>query len=199
MGNKPGKAQLQHQLERLLEEQQPAVKTRTLDKFLDSIEKASPWFISTGDLHISDWQEVRGDLQRLLDREGSDSFPLSTFSLWRLVKDALLTDKIHLKQLVQEAKSFFSEIQETKTKESLHLDQSDDDSSSELLLGERGPQVTPDLMPSPPMRGKEGSDMGPDRGRIRSRLYPSPSDYERDYSSESEDLEEERLEKEIAI
>lgn len=62
MGNKPGKVQLQHQLKKLLEEQKTAVKNKTLEEFLKFIEKASPWFFKTGDLQISDWEEVCRDL-----------------------------------------------------------------------------------------------------------------------------------------
>ena len=98
MGNSQGRVDLEFQLKRLLKEQGTAIENKTLEDFLKSIERASPWFITGGGLNIPDWEEVRRDLQYLLKQEGPDVLPISTFSLWRLVKDALLTDEVRLRR-----------------------------------------------------------------------------------------------------
>lgn len=100
MGNTPGKSELK----RLLEEQGTAVKTKTLDDFLKTIETWSPWFITSGALNISEWEQVRGDLQKTLRKEGPEVLPIATFSLWRLIRDALLTEKVRVKQALKATK-----------------------------------------------------------------------------------------------
>ena len=128
MGNSQGRVDLEFQLKRLLKEQGIAIENKTLEDFLKSIERASPWFITGGGLNVSDWEEVRRDLQYLLKQEGPDVLPISTFSLWRLVKDALLTDQVRLRQVVQATKEVLSKLQESETKNSLCSGvESDDD------------------------------------------------------------------------
>ena len=58
MGNTLGKSELMFQLKRLLKEQGTVVKTKTLEDFLKTIETWSPWFITSGALNISEWEQV---------------------------------------------------------------------------------------------------------------------------------------------
>ena len=104
MGNAPGKSELKFQLKRLLKEQGTAVKTKTLDDFLKTTETWSPWFITSGALNISEWEQVRGDLQKTLRKEGPEVLPIATFSLWGLIRDALLTEKVRVKQALKATK-----------------------------------------------------------------------------------------------
>ena len=86
-----------------MKEQRTAVKTKTLDDFLKIIE-TSPWFITSGALNISEWEQVRGDLQETLRKEGPEVLPIAMFSLWRLIRDALLTEKVQVKQALKATK-----------------------------------------------------------------------------------------------
>ncbi|XP_015338814.1 endogenous retrovirus group K member 6 Gag polyprotein-like [Marmota marmota marmota] len=72
-----------------------------------------------GFLNNSDWDLVRHDLQKLLRDRGSDSVPVATFSLWRLVKDALLTDKVKIKDQLAECEQALNQVQEEQMAESL--------------------------------------------------------------------------------
>ena len=104
MWNTPGKSELKFQLKRLLKEQGTAVKTKTLEDSLKTIETWSPWFITSGALNISEWEQVRGDLQKTLRKEGPEVLPIAMFSLWRLIRDALLTEKVRVKQALKATK-----------------------------------------------------------------------------------------------
>ena len=75
MGNTPGKSELTRLLKGT------AVKTKTLDDFLKTTETWSPWFITNGALNISEWEQVRGDLQKTLRKEGPEVLPFATCSL----------------------------------------------------------------------------------------------------------------------
>ena len=55
------------------------------------------------------------DRQKKLQGEGPDSFPPATFSLWQLVIDALLTDRVQVKWQVEAAKEVLQEIQKEET------------------------------------------------------------------------------------
>lgn len=146
MGNSSRKLEsLQYQFKKLLKGHETAVKSKTLEGFLKSIERVSPWFITGGSLNITDWEEVRRDLHRLLQKEGSESLPPTTFSLWRLVRGALLTDKVHHHQVVQDTNEAFLELQETETQASLSSGaESDDEPSEETLTETRGSIVSED-------------------------------------------------------
>ena len=126
MANTPGKSELKFQLKRLLKEQGTAVKTKTLEDFLKTIETWSPWFIISGALNISEWEQVRRDLQKTLRKEGPEVLPIATFSLWRLIRDALLTEKVRVKQALEATKEVLSEIQGNEAKASLCSDMASD-------------------------------------------------------------------------
>lgn len=82
------------------------------------------------------WEEVCQDLQKLLEKESTDILSISTFSLWRLVKDTLLTDRVHLRQVIQATKEVLSEIQEMETKASLCSEAGSDDDIHERKVKE---------------------------------------------------------------
>ena len=110
MGNIPGKSELKFQLKRLLKEQGTAVKTKTLEDFLKTIEMWSPWFVTSGALNISEWEQARGDLQKTLRKEAPEVLPITTFSLWGLIRDAFLTEKAWIKQALEATKEVLFEI-----------------------------------------------------------------------------------------
>ncbi len=51
--------------------------------------------------------------------QGLDRVLIATFSLWRLVKDALLTDKVKIKEQIAECEQALSEVQEEQMAASL--------------------------------------------------------------------------------
>ena len=63
-------------------------------------------------------------MHKQLQKEGADSIPISTFSLWHLVRDALLTDKVKVRPEVIAAKEILEEIQEEETRRSVGLAES---------------------------------------------------------------------------
>ena len=65
-------------------------------------------------MNISDWKQVKINLQKQLQKEGADSVPISTFSLWRLVCNVLLNDKVKVRQEIIAAKAILEEIQERR-------------------------------------------------------------------------------------
>ncbi|KAL6062100.1 hypothetical protein STEG23_009821 [Scotinomys teguina] len=76
------------------------------------VAEASPWFITGGGLNIPEWEQVKIDLQKTIRKKGTDNVPLVTFSFWHLVKDALLTDKVKVKEQLVEAEQSLEKIQE---------------------------------------------------------------------------------------
>ncbi|KAL6089626.1 hypothetical protein STEG23_010584 [Scotinomys teguina] len=97
------------------------------------VAEASPWFITGGGLNIPDWEHVKIYLQKILRKKGTDNMPLVTFSIWRLVKDALLTDKVKVKEQLVEAEQSLEEIQEEERKSASKTDiQSEDEEESQL-------------------------------------------------------------------
>lgn len=103
----------------MLEQQGTAFKQRTIEDFLKNIAAASPWFLTGGGLNISVWKQVKRDLQKRLEKEGTNSVPVSTFSLWHLILNTLLTDKVKVRPEVTEAKEILEEIQEEETRQSI--------------------------------------------------------------------------------
>lgn len=80
MGNILSKFELKFQLKRLLKEHGTAVKTKSLEDFLESIETRSPWFVTSGALNNLIWEQVHGDLQKILRKEGHEVLLVSSFS-----------------------------------------------------------------------------------------------------------------------
>ncbi|KAL6089933.1 hypothetical protein STEG23_027245 [Scotinomys teguina] len=98
------------------------------------VAEASPWFITGGGLNIPDWEQVKVDLQKILRKKGTDNVPLVSFSIWRLIKDALLTDKGKVKEQLVEAEQSLEKIQEEEVRKSVSaLDtQSEDEEESQF-------------------------------------------------------------------
>nr|QKU38056.1 Gag [Gunnison's prairie dog retrovirus] len=119
MGNKPAKARLANELKDLLGTQGTAIKSKTAEQFVEVIAQACPWFLTGGFLNNADWDMVKNDLQKILRDKGPNTFPIATFSLWRLVKDALITDKVKIKEQLAECEQILNQIQEEQMAESL--------------------------------------------------------------------------------
>ncbi|KAL6032808.1 hypothetical protein STEG23_008162 [Scotinomys teguina] len=97
--------------------------------------EASPWFITGGGLNIPDSEQVKVDLQKILRKKGMDNVPLVTFSIWRLIKDALLTDKVlKVKEQLVEAEQSLEKIQEEEVRKSVSATdtQSEDEEESQF-------------------------------------------------------------------
>ena len=92
------------------------------------MEKTSPWFIHSGSLNILDWDQVKTDLQKTFQKEGPESVPVTAFSLWRLVRDALLNTDAKVKDQMFEIKRTFGVAQDDASKESLKASESENES-----------------------------------------------------------------------
>ncbi|KAL6063180.1 hypothetical protein STEG23_037832 [Scotinomys teguina] len=100
----------------------------------DRLAEASPWFITGGGLNIPDWEQVKVDLQKILRKKGTDKVLLATFSIWCLIKDALLTDKVKVKEQLVEAEQSLEKIQEKEVRKSVSATdtQSEDEEESQF-------------------------------------------------------------------
>lgn len=78
-------------------------------------------------LNIPYWEQVKADLQRALKDQGPDHFPIATFSLWRLVKDALLRNNVKVREQREEINKTFGETQDQESEKSTR-DQEEQDS-----------------------------------------------------------------------
>ena len=96
--------QLVDQLVDLLRQQGTGIKVKTAREFIKILEKTSPWFIHSGSLNILDWDQVKTDLQKTSQKEGPESVPVTAFSLWRPVRDALLNTDAKVKDQMFEIK-----------------------------------------------------------------------------------------------
>lgn len=122
------------QLISLLKQQGTSIKVKTAQDFVKTIEQVSPWFIANGGLNIPDWKQVKRDSQKALQDKGSESIPIATFSLWRLVKDVLLSENLRVKEQMMEIERTFGIAQDEHTKESICRDSSDSDSIPMSLM-----------------------------------------------------------------
>ena len=89
---------LTHQLVKLLEENGTRIKSQTAKESVKILEQASPWFLISAGLNIPNREQVKTDLQKGLHDKGPDQIPIATFSLWKLAKDALLSEKVEGKE-----------------------------------------------------------------------------------------------------
>ena len=89
MGTASSRKETKEQIRKLLKQ-----GTEIKSKAADTIENVSPWFLTGGVINVPDREQVNSDLQKKLHKEGPGSIQIATFSLWRLFKDALLTDKV---------------------------------------------------------------------------------------------------------
>lgn len=131
MGTSSSTLQLTDQMVALLKQQGIGVKVKTVKRFIKTLERTSPWFVYSGGLNIPDWEFVKKDLQRTLQRNGPESIPVSTFTLWRLIKDALLSTNAKIKRRMSELERTFETAQDVASRMSLQTSDSDQDSSSE--------------------------------------------------------------------
>lgn len=87
------------QLLGLLENKGTGIKVETAQEIIKTVLKFSPWFLHAGGFNITDWDQVKADLQNALKEQGPQEFPMAIFSLWRLVRDALLNDDISVRAI----------------------------------------------------------------------------------------------------
>lgn len=66
---------------KLLKENDTRIKQRTAREFVEVIEQASPWFLIAGVLSISNWEQVKPDLQKTLQEKGPEQVPIAAFSI----------------------------------------------------------------------------------------------------------------------
>ncbi|KAL6066004.1 hypothetical protein STEG23_002472 [Scotinomys teguina] len=119
MGNNTGKMNLASEIKELIASQGTKIKTYATVPFVTAVTEASPWFITGGGLNIPNWEQVKVDLQKILCKKGTDNMPIVTFSMWHLIKDALLTDKVKVKEQLVEAEQSLEKIQEEEVRKSV--------------------------------------------------------------------------------
>lgn len=85
-------------LVKLLKENGTTIKQRTAREIVKILEQASPWFLVAGVLNIPNWEQVNPDLQKTLQEKGPEQIPIVTFSVWRLVKDVLLSESVKVRE-----------------------------------------------------------------------------------------------------
>lgn len=115
MGTASSYPVLEDHLIQLIQCQGTIIRHKTAKDFLKTIHKVSPWFLVSGDLNSLEWNQVKVDLQRTLHKEGPNTIPIVAFSLWRLVKDALISDNMVVKEQIRKTKDAFTEAQELES------------------------------------------------------------------------------------
>ncbi|KAL6092808.1 hypothetical protein STEG23_011485 [Scotinomys teguina] len=110
---------LASEIKELIASQGTKIKSHASVAFVTAVAEASPWFITGGGLNIPDWEQVKVDLQKILRKKGTDKVLLATFSIWYLIKDALLTDKVKVKEQLVEAEQPLEKIQEEEVRKSV--------------------------------------------------------------------------------
>ncbi|KAL6087947.1 hypothetical protein STEG23_034972 [Scotinomys teguina] len=125
---------LASEIKELIASQGTKIKSLATITFVTAVAEASPWFITGGGLSIPDWEQVKADLQKILRKKGMDNVPLVTFSICRLIKDALLTDKVKVKEQLVEAEQSLEKIQEEEVRKSVSATdtQSEDEEESQF-------------------------------------------------------------------
>lgn len=109
--------QLADQLLELTEKLGTQIHRNTTQEAIKIISELSPWFSLTGNLNIEDWEQVRADLRTTQRERGAKTVPLALYSLWRLVKKALLNKNV----LVQERLGFLNKtLEEIQNVESIN-------------------------------------------------------------------------------
>lgn len=137
MGSAFSKDKLAAELEELLHQLGKPVKTRMIRNFVKAVQSSSPWFIVSGSLSVPDWEQVKANLQSCLQKD-PENFPIANFSLWRLVRDSLFSDKMEVKKQLKEVQNTFEEIQEREVLLSVEAstESSSEATSSEATLNE---------------------------------------------------------------
>lgn len=107
------------QLLGLLENKGTGIKVETAQEIIKTVLKFSPWFLHAGGFNITDWDQVKADLQNALKEQGPQEFPMAIFSLWRLVRDALLNDDVRVKEQLESLNKTLEEIQEVESVSSI--------------------------------------------------------------------------------
>lgn len=142
MGPTNWSLQLEDQLVDLLKQQGIDIKIKTAKKCIKSLETTSVWFIHSGGLNVPDWEQVKKDLQKKLQNEVLETFSIATFSLWWLVKDAVLlqskctNENVNVKEQMTEININSETAQDICSKKSLQV--SDDSFSDESISSSSG-------------------------------------------------------------
>ncbi|KAL6036676.1 hypothetical protein STEG23_021823 [Scotinomys teguina] len=168
MGNNIGKMKLASEIKELIASQGTKIESRATVALVTAGAEASPWFITGGGLNIPDWDQVKVDLQKILCKKGTDNMPLVTFSIWCLLKDALLIDKMKVKEQLVEAEQSLEKIQEEEVRKSVSVTDTQSEDEEESQFETKAQEV-----------------------KVKVKEFSFSS------SSESDSEEEERLEQEI--
>ncbi|XP_062054904.1 endogenous retrovirus group K member 7 Gag polyprotein-like [Lepus europaeus] len=107
MGQAQGKQDVIKAVKTLLQTQGIGLKKRAIEQFTDAIETVFPWFAEEGVVDEQHWNLLGKDLNAYLQKNGPESLPVITFSLWSLIKETLAQQKD--KTLLQGALSFLQE------------------------------------------------------------------------------------------
>ena len=104
------KGRLTGQLLGLLETLGTRIKVETAQEIVKMVSEFSPWFLLAGGFNVTDWEQVKTDLHNALKERGPRAFPLAVFSLWRLIRDALLNNDVIVKEQLEVLNKTLKEI-----------------------------------------------------------------------------------------
>ena len=107
--------QLADQLLQLVEKLGTRIKGDTAQGTTKVISELSPWFSLTGNLNIEDWEQVRADLHVAQRERGTKVVPLAIYSLWRLIRDALLSEDVLVKKQLEVLNKTLEKIQKVES------------------------------------------------------------------------------------
>ena len=135
--------QLADQLLQLVEKLGTRIKGNTAQGTIKVISELSPWFSLTGNLNIEDWEQVRADLRVAQRERGTNAVPLAIYSLWRLIRDALLSEDVLVKEQLEVLNKSLEEIQRVESVSSIRSFEDQEvksidnlDEEEEILEGE---------------------------------------------------------------
>ena len=135
--------QLADQLLQLVEKLGTRIKGDTAQGTIKVISELSPWFSLTGNLNIEDWEQVRADLCVAQRERGTKAVPLAIYSLWRLIRDALLSEDVLVKEQLEVLNKTLEEIQRVESVSSIRSFEDQEvksidnlDEEEEILEGE---------------------------------------------------------------
>ena len=113
------KGRLTDQVLGLMERLGTSMKIETAQEVVKTVSEFSPWFLIAGGFNITDWEQVKADLHIAQKERGPRAFPLAVFLLWRLIRDALLSNDIIIKEQLEVLNKTPEEIQKVKSESSI--------------------------------------------------------------------------------
>ena len=83
MGSEVSKVRLEESLKDLLKANGTSLKAKTARAFLNTVEKAAPWFLDEGLLNIPQWDHLGEDLKK---QDNKTPLPPGSLAIWTLVR-----------------------------------------------------------------------------------------------------------------